>query len=195
MKTKRISKLLAAVILVVLAIGIAFIISSNISALPKKQVSTIQKNTTPLQNNSKSFIYLIYSPVCPHCEHLIEYLKSFEKEKNIVIVKTTKASKYLGVLKRFNFSWDGAVPLLFGIVENKSLIAIEGYPSKEQDINGYFLGKEKEQGFCKKLNGKEVFENKEYKFCKLPNNVILGNKYAVDYLINTCKIKKCYAVD
>lgn len=154
----------------------------------------MKEKNKPIENAQKSFIYLIYSPTCPHCGHLMEYLKNFEGEKNITIVKTTQTSKYFGILKKFNFTWDGGVPLLFAIVKNKTLIVIEGYPSERQDVNGYFLGKEKEQTLCKRINGKEVFENGKYKFCKLPNNIILGNKYAVDYLINTCKIEKCYAI-
>jgi hypothetical protein len=144
-------------------------------------------------NPQESVVYLIYSPICPHCHHMIEYLQTFENE--IKIVKTTDSSKYANyLLERFNFSWDRGVPLLFGIVENKTLIVIEGYPAEQQEKDGYFLGKEKEQEICEKLKGEKVFVNGDYRFCRLPNGIIMGNKYAVDYLINICKTKGCSAI-
>jgi len=151
------------------------------------------QNTNQIHENKENVVYLIYSPACPHCHAMIEYLKNYENE--IKIVKTTQPKKYLSYLyKNFNFSWDGGVPLLFGIVENKTLIVIQGYPAKGQEKNGYFLGKEKEQKICENMNGEKIMINGDYKFCELPTGVILGNKYAIDYLINTCKTKGCTVI-
>lgn len=148
------------------------------------------QNTSPIQEDKENVIYLIYSPLCPHCHYMIEYLKKYENE--IKIIKTTEPKKYIDyIFEHFNFSWDGGVPLLFGIVKNKTLIVIQGYPTQQQENNGYFLGKEKEQKLCENLNGEKIVINEDYKFCKLPNGVIIGNKYAVDYLINMCKTKGC----
>ncbi|GEM_PF-1594508 len=147
--------------------------------------------TTAVTSEGENTIYLIYSPVCPHCHHMREYLHEMAKEHGIRVVETMNTSYALYLKEEFNFTWDGGVPLLFAVLKNNTLVAIEGYPSTSQDVNGYFLGKEKEQEFCKHWGGEGVYEDGEYKFCKLPNGVIVGNKYAVDYLVRVCKSEKC----
>lgn len=151
--------------------------------------------TTAVTSEGESTIYLIYSPVCPHCHHMMEYLREIAKEHEIRIVETMNSSYAVYLKEKFNFTWDGGVPLLFAVLSNDTLITIEGYPSVSQDVNGYFLGKEKEQELCKRWGGECVYENNEYKFCKLSNGVIVGNKYAVDRIVNLCEKYGCKEIN
>ncbi len=136
----------------------------------------------------ESKVYLIYSPTCPHCKALIKYIDN--TNVNVSIIKT-RDGKYGSYLKQFNFSWNGAVPLLFGILKNNTAIIIQGYPSEGQEKNGYFMGMEYEIKICENLNGEKIYENGKYLFCKLPTGVIMGNKYAVDYLLKICEREAC----
>jgi len=151
--------------------------------------------TTTVTSEGENTVYLIYSPVCPHCNHMKEYLHKIAKEHRIRVVETMNTSYALYLKEEFNFTWDGGVPLLFAVLKNNTLIVIEGYPSLSQDVNGYFLGMEKEQEICKHWGGESIYENGEYKFCKLPNNVIVGNKYAVNYLVDACKNNGCKRIE
>ncbi len=146
---------------------------------------------TAVTSEGENTVYLIYSPVCPHCQHMKEYLHETAKEHGIRVVETMNASYALYLKEEFNFTWDGGVPLLFAVLKNGTLIAIEGYPSASQDVNGYFLGKEREQEICKRWGGEGIYEHGEYKFCRLPSGLIIGNKYAVDYLVKACENSGC----
>ncbi len=143
-------------------------------------------NTNNSENITKINAYLIYGPTCPHCEHLIKYIGS----RGLEVVKTTNG-KYADYLKQFGFDWDGGVPLFFAILKNDTPIIIEGYPSSSQDKNGYFFGMEYETKMCKNLRGTPIYQNGTYRYCKLPNGALVGNKYSVDYLINSCKKLGC----
>ncbi len=81
------------------------------------------------------------------------------------------------------------VPFIFAEVNN-SLIIIEGFPAKSQDIDGYFYGKKNEENMCKEMNGTAVYINNTYMFCKVGNK-ILGNKYAILWLIEQCNKYGC----
>lgn len=147
-----------------------------------------------LKAGNESTVYLLYSPTCPHCHAMIEYIES--KRMGVKLIKTMETSKYAKYLMaNCSFKWDGGVPLLFAVLKNGTLIAIEGYPAKSQEKNGYFMGKEYEINMCNKLKGTPIYENGEYRFCKLPNKAILGNKYAVDYVLLTCEEAKCIKID
>ncbi len=152
----------------------------------------VGNETVESQKSFASKVYLIQSPTCPHCKAIIKYLDSVDF--NVSIIKTT-SGEYGKYLKKYNFSWNGGVPLLFAILENNTLIAIQGYPTESQEKNGYFIGKEYEMNMCNSLDGKMTFKNGEYQFCKLPNGVILGNKYAVDYLLELCEKNLCKEIN
>ncbi len=140
-------------------------------------------------SNNTSTIYLIYSPTCPHCHHLKEFLKT-KSLTNVSIIESTDAMKAYYCLKEKNFDWNFGVPILFAY-SNGKLIVIQGYPSSLQDVNGYFGGKDVEEKYCKDMNGKPVYdENKNYLYCVM-NNIILGNKYSVEYLIDLCEKNFC----
>jgi len=147
--------------------------------------------TTAITSEGKNTVYLIYSPFCPHCHHMMEYLHEIAEKYEIKVVETMNTTYVLYLKEKFNFTWDGGVPLLFAVLKNDTLIAIEGYPSVSQDVDGYFLGKEREQEICRYSGGESIYENGDYKFCKLPNGVILGNKYAINYLFAICKNESC----
>lgn len=145
---------------------------------------TIGKN----EKMFRSKVYLIYSLTCPHCKAMIKYIDSLNK--NVSVIKVTD-SRYGALLKKFNFSWDGGVPLLFAVLENNTLIVIQGYPAESQEKDGYFMGMDYELSMCESLKGEKIYENGKYVFCKLPNGAILGNKYAVDYLFSLCEKQTC----
>lgn len=150
-----------------------------------------QKEKNIIGNETKaSTIYIAYSPHCPHCHHLIEELEK-NQPKNVRIILTTNGKAVYECLKQKNYSWNFGVPLTFALLKNGSLIIIQGYPSKSQDINGYFLGKENEEKICEQSNGKKFFdESGNYIFCKIDKE-ILGNRYSINYLIKVCEINEC----
>ena len=145
-------------------------------------ISENQTNETFIE---KDVVYIIFSPTCPHCHSLIDYVES--KNTGLPIVKTTEGGKYVKFLESHGVKWDGGVPLLFVLLKNETLIAVNGYPAESQEKDGYFYGMDYEKSMCEKMNGEPFYENGEYKFCKLPNGMILGNKYSVDYVIELCE--------
>ncbi len=153
----------------------------------------ISDNTSSPSSLASSTVYLIYSPTCPHCHELRKYLASVNT--NVKIVETTEAGKFYRKLKQLGVEWDGGVPLLFAVLKNNTVIAIEGYPAAQQEVNGYFLGREKEIEICNSLKGRSVYIGGEYKFCILPSGIILGNRYAVDYLLEICGREKCKEIE
>lgn len=169
-----------------LLIGILILIIFSVALI---QFEHKNKSNCILELTNQSTLYLIYSPSCPHCHALIEYLDTIKTQA--FIFKTTQFY-YATCLENLGLKWNGGVPLLFGILENNSIIAIQGYPTSSQEVNGYFLGMEKEIEICENANGEKVYsKDGKYLFCRLPNGFILGNKYAVDYLIKTCEESKC----
>ena len=134
-------------------------------------------------------IYVVYEPTCPHCHHLFEYLDEIDVGTiNIRIPEFRKMKVYRELSRYFK-----GVPFIFSKVNN-SFIIISGFPSKEQDIDGYFYGQYNEIELCKKANGTGVFSNDTYLFCNV-SGIILGNKYAIDWLINICKNYNCEVVE
>ncbi|AAR38884.1 NEQ029 [Nanoarchaeum equitans Kin4-M] len=130
-------------------------------------------------------IYVVYSPYCPHCHNLLKTLDELGiKAITIDYREFPKTPYYKFVAKYFN-----GVPLVFAKTKNQ-LIIISGYPSEIQDNNGYYYGKEYEIELCKKLGGKPVYINNSYYFCEI-NNTILGNRKAIEWLINICKSQGC----
>lgn len=146
-------------------------------------------NTSNFSSKNPSVIYIAYSPSCPHCYHLLEYVSELNL-KNVSIIQTQNGREVYTLLKKYNYSWDFGVPIVFTRV-NGSLIVIKGYPSKDQDREGYFIGKEYEERLCESLGGKKEMSNGKYLFCWIEDNEILGNKYAIDYLINLCEKNLC----
>lgn len=145
----------------------------------------ISENQTNESLVERDTIYIIYSPTCPHCHYLINYIES--KSMNITVVKTTEGGKYVKFLESHGIKWDGGVPLLFVLLKNETLVVVNGYPTESQEKNGYFFGVDYEKSMCEKMSGKPFYENGEYKFCKLPNGMLLGNMYSVDYVIGLCE--------
>ncbi len=148
------------------------------------------------ENVNGSVIYLIYSSFCPHCHYMMSYLEDMhDKYPSISVVKIEDGSEYAKYLEdHYGYKWDGGVPLLFGILRNGTLILIKGYPTDSQEKNGYFMGKEYEKKMCDNMKGEKIYLNNEYSFCKLPNGVILGNKYAVNYLLTLCQEQGCVKI-
>ncbi|OYT42494.1 MAG: hypothetical protein B6U78_01180 [Candidatus Aenigmarchaeota archaeon ex4484_224] len=176
-----------------LAILIFFLVIILSVSLIYSVFSSQTSQSSNFQNLSgSSTIYLIYSSSCPHCHHLIETLQSLDL-KGVSIIQSMNGKEAFYCLNQRNFTWNFGVPIVFALVNDK-LIVIEGYPSSSQDVNGYFLGKEKEESFCKSMNGNPIYDNSgNYLFCKLPDGTILGNKYAIEYLIDLCKKNSCQA--
>ena len=146
-------------------------------------------NLVEFRDKEKYNIYVVYSPNCPHCHYLFEYLDKIGIETiNIQISDFANMKAYEELSKYFK-----GVPFIFAKVNN-SFVIVSGFPSKEQDINGYFYGLETERELCKKTNGTEVFLNNNYAFCNL-SGIILGNRYAIDWLINICKNYNCEVVE
>lgn len=135
-----------------------------------------------------SAIYIGYSTACPHCHHLLAYVEKYEK--NVTFLATTNGNFIQECLKRINVSWDFGVPITFAKAGDE-VVVIKGYPSEPQDKDGYFLGKEMEMEFCESVEGKLIYENGNYLFCELKDDKILGNRYAIDYLVEFCEMKNC----
>ena len=77
---------------------------------------------------------------------------------------------------------------------NGKLFIIKGFPSVTQDVDGYFMGKEYEEGLCESAGGRKHEENGEYLFCYIEDNVALGNRYSVEYMIEECEKNSCEVV-
>ena len=146
------------------------------------------ENSVAIPNNS-SVIYLVYSPACPHCHHLMDYLSTITT--NVTIIETTDARRIYSCLKKENIDWDFGVPIMVAKINN-AMYMVSGYPSVDQDMNGYFMGKDKEEQICNS-GGKPIYVNGSYAFCEIGNNKYLGNKYSVDYLISLCEKYGCEA--
>ncbi|MDN5358278.1 MAG: hypothetical protein PWP76_121 [Candidatus Diapherotrites archaeon] len=124
---------------------------------------------------------LVYSPTCPHCHSLMKYLD--EKYPDAPILRTTDGSKIKEYLKEAGVSWDGGVPIMAVRVDG-NVFVLSGFPSENQDVNGYFMGREKELSLCKGMRGTPYPNEQNYLFCILPDGKILGNKYVVDWVLS-----------
>ncbi len=137
-----------------------------------------------------STIYLCYSETCPHCGHLTSYLETLNLKRTKIYKTKDSAFTYKCLLK-LGIRWDFGVPIVFAKTKNETIV-IQGYPSSSQEKDGYFLGKEIEKKICEQSKGTPFFDkNGNYLFCKLPNGIILGNRYAINYLINKCEREVC----
>jgi glutaredoxin-related protein len=142
---------------------------------------------------STTKLYLLYSHVCPHCAHLKEYLRDF---KNVSVTtlctdcmgSEEKVKKVVEELKKRNFTWDGGVPLLFCILKNETVVAVEGFPTVTQDNNGFYYSKSYEENeLCIKKWGEPVRdENGNYLFCRVSENLYIGNYNSVKRIISIC---------
>lgn len=135
-----------------------------------------------------SVIYLVYSPTCPHCHHLMEYLDKLNPKVNIV--KTTDSRKIYSCLKKYGVDWDFGVPIMFANVSGV-ITMIQGYPSSSQDVDGYFLGLQKEEQICKNSGTPIYNSNGTYMFCRIGTAKYLGNMYSVSYLVSQCEKNNC----
>jgi len=153
------------------------------SSFPHTSKQAIEK----LFPNKKALpIYIIYSPTCPHCENLINTLK--EKGINVYLISIYDVNRVnLPIEVRSKLE---GVPLVFAKV-NGTFLYIVGYPAKVQENNGYFESKKYEENYCKSINGKPYYENRTYKFCWQSNNTILGNEYAIEWLVAQCEKGYC----
>lgn len=181
MNAKQITGI-ALLILLGLAIGYIYFSNNN------------EASYTPLAtkiDNKSSVIYIVYSPTCPHCKHLLEHISSIETDyPNVTFFKTTNAREMYKCLEEHNISWNFGVPLVVAFTKNETYV-IEGYPSKHQDNNGYFLGEDFEKNLCKHHNGTAFYKDGRYLFCILSDGKILGNRYAISYLAEICSKESC----
>lgn len=162
-----------AVALIILAIAAVFMIKG----------SGIQDFGT-----GNSFVYLVYSPSCPHCHALINYLKG--REEGLRVVTTTDGAWAARVLGKYGLNWNGGVPVLFA-VSGSEITAIQGFPAGSQDKGGYFMGLEYEKALCESGSGTPVLNGSEYLYCRQADGFLLGNRFSVDYLINKCLQGNC----
>ena len=171
---------------------VGFYFSRNRNGIENNIVVSSNSSTTYndiITQSNSSVIYLVYSPTCPHCHHLMDYLSTLDT--NVTIIETTDARRIYSCLKKENINWDFGVPIMVAKI-NGRVHMVFGYPSVDQDINGYFMGKDKEEQICSS-GGKPVYVNGSYVFCKIENNKYLGNKYSVNYLISLCEKYRCEA--
>ncbi len=174
----------------ILLLGVLILTVPTNPFVPPSPTPPTSTPATHISNKTAdNYVYLIYSETCPHCHNLLRYLDA-QNLTDIKVMATTNPSKYAKVLEKKGFKWDGGVPLLFAVLKNGSLIVVEGFPSESQWNDGYFLGKEKEMEMCEELHGVKIFENGEYKYCKV-GDMLLGNKYSVDHLIHLCRTQGC----
>jgi len=144
---------------------------------------------TGVENNNikeKYNIYVVYSPTCPHCENLLNFL-----DKEGIGVEKIPIEKFyvMKVYKNLSDYFSG-VPFVFAKV-NDTIIIITGYPSKDQERDGYFLGRDFEEDLCIKTKGTPVYINNTYSFCKSSENVLSGNKYSILWLVEQCREYGC----
>ena len=111
----------------------------------------------------------------------MDYLKAME----VNAVLTTDVSPISPALRRAGFSWDGGVPLLVCVTE-KNVVIMEGFPSASQDVNGYFLGAEKEESLCRQMKGTPVYDGNVYAYCIMPSGALLGNAHALQVVVSVC---------
>jgi len=149
--------------------------NNNLTGIHISSQSHIGYNESTTTNKSyanASVIYVVYSPTCPHCHHLLSYLETVNTP--VKIVKTMDSVNMMSCLRKHNISWDFGVPLVVAFTKNKTYV-MEGYPASIQDKNGYFMGKNFEENLCKQEKGKPIYINGIYSFCVLPDGKILGN--------------------
>ncbi len=163
---------------VALGVGLALALCVALALLRPVGEST----GTPQTQSAKEGLYLVYSPVCPHCHHLMGYLKGM----GVNAILTTDISPVAPALERAGFSWDGGVPLLV-CVADRNVVIMEGFPSSSQDVNGYFLGMEREEEICRGLKGTPVYEGGVYAYCVLPTGALLGNVRALQVVVSACE--------
>ena len=139
-------------------------------------------------SENQSTIFLVFSPACSHCTALKNYIHT--KHNSVTVLATEKGSVVAPILEGFNIEWGYGVPILFAKIGDE-MIVLEGFPTGSQEEDGYFMGQEFEQGICTAQKGEAVFEEGNYKFCKLSTGMILGNLHAVDYVLERCENERC----
>ncbi len=135
--------------------------------------------------HTKGSIYLVYSLTCPHCTHLKESLPS-GINITYISINSEKVKEISDKLPK----WKGGVPLMV-CFRNQSPLVMLGYPAKSQDKEGYFYGEKEEKAICEEYNGTKILENGKYKYCILPSGYMMGNKYALNEIINAYKKGEC----
>jgi len=166
------------ILLIIVSLSISFIFVNKTSV---KSESNIKE---------KYNIYIVYSPTCPHCENLLNFLD----REGIEIEKIPVEKFYVMKISNNLSAYFKGVPFVFAKVNNTILI-ISGYPSSNQERDGYFLGKDYEEKLCKEMNGTPVYINSTYAFCKIAENnkysIFYGNRYSILWLIEQCKEYGC----
>ena len=135
---------------------------------------------------------IIYSESCPHCHALIRYLEEKNAFEELNIVKTTDASPYIPLLAKMGINFSGVPTFIMyapemnipSAVKTAPFIVIVGFPSNNQNKNGYFMGKEKELEYCQGMRGTPYYENNTYLFCVLPDGTVLGNEHAINWIMS-----------
>ena len=145
--------------------------------------------------NANNTLYLIYSPTCPHCHALINFLKKeLNNHEDIKVILIKDGTKYANLFTSYNYSWSGGVPLLFAILSNNTFIAIKGFPTSQQNSDGYLISKSYEIRMCDSLHGRKVYTDGTYYYCIMPTGEISGNEYAIRYLLKLCEDVGCKKV-
>lgn len=166
----KLSKYLILPIAIAIVVILALMFRSSLSNVPTKQYN----------------IYVVYSPTCPHCKNLFDFL-----EKNGIGVHklTIDIFSITPVYRELAIFFTG-VPFIFAKV-NGTYIIIQGYPSSNQEKDGYFMGRDFEENLCKSMNATPVYENETYLFCRITPNILFGNRYAILWLIEQCDKYGC----
>jgi hypothetical protein len=138
--------------------------------------------------SGRGTVYIVYSPTCPHCHTLIEYVRKAGRDVNVIT--TTGSSAVAEVFSEYGVSWDYGVPVMFGLADD-SLILLRGFPSDSQFRNGYLVSKEYEQNLCALQNGTAAGNSESYKFCILGGGQMMGNAYSADAVLSFCEERVC----
>lgn len=133
-------------------------------------------------------VYVVYSPTCPHCHTLIEYVR--REDRNVNVITTTDSSAVAEVFSEYGISWDYGVPVMFGTV-NDTMILLKGFPSDSQFRNGYFMSKDYEENLCGLQNGTAIGDGSDYRFCILSDGQMMGNAYSADAVLSFCEERVC----
>ena len=166
------------------------LVALGLFLLAMMSVSLLSVDSTPtyVAEQNGSFIYLVSSDICPHCLTLKSYLES--KNSNVSIIETRNSRGAARILERYGIRWEFGVPLLFAVLDSQ-VIALNGFPTGAQNIDGYFMGHDYDIQLCESAGGAKTYDGGRYVFCTFPSGLMLGNKYSADYILRACEIWEC----
>ncbi len=133
---------------------------------------------------------LVYSPTCPHCHALIQYLQKKGLMQRWHIKETTDPEAISKILQRYGLSFEGYPTLVIyapdanlpSFIKTAPYIILVGFPAGPNDVNGYYMGEKMDLSLCRGMHGTPVYEKGTYLFCVRKDGVILGNEHAIDWI-------------